>query len=244
MSAMVVGATTGVGRALCESLGARGEAVLMVASDARDLSSLASHIRLIYGARVEIVEADAENISEFIGKVSAALSCFGVVDNLFFPIGASRRNDFGLIDLHQTEAILNINLIAVISLITRLLPELMKQSNVNIVGFGSIAAIRGRSTNIIYSAAKRGLESYFESLRHLTYGTNIRVQFYRLGYVKTQQSFGQKLMFPVISPKQVSKMAIDNLNKDFGIKFYPKYWFFIALILTKIPWLLYKRLKF
>ncbi|MDP2025014.1 SDR family oxidoreductase [Sulfuriferula sp.] len=244
MRALVVGASAGVGRALCEVLGARGSALMLVASDARDLDALAAHLRLVYRVEVQTVAADATRVTEFVEQVGKAAAAFGAIDSLYFPIGASRAEDRGLLGMEQASAILNSNLTVVIGLTSRFLPQLLELPQARIVGFSSIAAIRGRKANVVYSAAKRGLESYFESLRHLTAATGVRVQLYRLGYVATQQSFGQRLLFPVVTPQQVAQEVLRNLDKDIGKVFFPRYWALIALAVSWVPWPIYKKLDF
>ena len=244
MRALIVGASAGVGRALCEALAQRGAALLLVASDARDLDALAAHLRLVYRAEVETVAVDATRVAECIEEVGRTAASFGVIDSLFFPIGASRRDDHGLLGLEQADAILNSNLAVVIGLTSRFLPKLLALPQARIVGFSSIAAIRGRKSNVVYSAAKRGLESYFESLRHLTAATGVRIQLYRLGYVATQQSFGQRLLFPVVTPRQVAQEVLRNHDKDIGKRFFPRYWALIALAVSWLPWPIYKKLDF
>jgi short-subunit dehydrogenase len=244
MRALVVGASAGVGRALCEALGARGAAMLLMASDERDLDALAAHLRLVYSVEVQTVVADATRIAECVEQVGKVAAAFGDIDSLFFPIGVSRADDRGLLDIEQACTILNTNLAVVIGLVSRLLPQLLTQRQARIVGFGSIAAIRGRKSNVVYSAVKRGLESYFESLRHLTANTGVRVQFYQLGYVATQQSFGQRLLFPVATPQQVAHEVLRNMDKDPGKVFFPRYWALIALAVLWVPWPLYKKLDF
>ena len=187
----------------------------MVASDKRDLDVLSAHLHLVYGADVRSVAVDATQVLESVEQVINAATSFGSIDNLYFTIGASRRDDRGLLNVEQTCAILNSNLTFVIGIVSKLLPQLMVIPHARIVGFSSIAAIRGRSGNIVYSAAKRGLESYFESLRHLTAPSGICVQLYRLGYVATQQSFGQRLLFPAVSPKKVAQAVLLDLGRDF-----------------------------
>ena len=244
MRALVVGASAGVGRALCEALGARGAALLLMASDARDLDALAAHLRLVYRVEVQTVAVDATRVEECVEQVGKAAAVFGAIDSLYFPIGASRADDRGLLGMEQASAILNTNLAVVIGLATRFLPQLLTQRRARIVGFGTIAAIRGRKANVVYSAAKRGLESYFESLRHLTADTEVRVQYYRLGYVATQQSFGQRLLFPIVTPQQVAQEVVRNLDKDMGKVFFPRYWALIAIAVLWVPWPMYKRLDF
>jgi short-subunit dehydrogenase len=112
------------------------------------------------------------------------------------------------------------------------------------VGFGSIAAVRGRSANVVYSAAKRALESYFESLRHRLTSAKVRVQFYRLGYMDTQQSFGKRLLLPKASPEQIARDVVRNLDRDVGFTTRPRFWIAVSLIVRCLPWALFRRLKF
>lgn len=244
MRALVVGASAGVGRALCEALGSCGAALLLVASDERDLEAFAVHLRLIYHVEVQTVAADATRVIECVEQVGKAVAAFGAIDSLYFPIGASCAEDRGLLGLEGASAILNSNLTAVIGLTSFFLPQLLELPQARIVGFSSIAVIRGRKANVVYSAAKRGLESYFESLRHLTAATGVRVQLYRLGYVATQQSFSQRLLFPVVTPKQVAQVVLRNQNKDVGKVIFPRYWSLIALAVSWVPWAIYKKLDF
>jgi short-subunit dehydrogenase len=244
MNALIVGASAGIGRELCEALGSRGIGLLIVASDIRDLLPLSEHIKLLYGVKVQVIEVDVSKTRECVALIAKASEDFGVIDDIYFPIGVSRNDDCGLLDLDDSINILNANLVGIIAITSYFLPKLLALSRANIVGFGSIAAVRGRSSNVVYAVAKRGLESYFESLRHITSRTNIRIQFYKLGYVETQQSFGKTLIFPSVSPRKVVKKVLSNLGKDTGEVFYPRFWSAISITISLLPWFLYRRLNF
>lgn len=244
MRAIVVGASAGVGRALCEGLAQRGTSLLLVAGDRRDLEALAAHLRLVFQVEVAIVAVDAVDVTKCVEEIGKIADAFGVIDSLYFPIGMSRSDDQGGLNSERAIAVLNSNLSVVIGIVSRFLPQMLSLPEARIVGFSSIAAIRGRRNNVVYSAAKRGLESYFESLRHLTADSGVLVQTYRLGYVATQQSFGQRLLFPAVTPKQVADAVLKNRDHDFGRRFFPWYWTLIALAVSWLPWPMYKRLNF
>lgn len=244
MTAVIIGASAGVGRALSEALAERGQSLLLVASDPEDLAILAAHLRTVYAVDVRTVAVDAANPADCLAKVADAAASCADINGLYFPIGASRRDDVGQLAVPDITAILHANLTIVMSLTAYFLPQLQQRPKARIVGFGSIAAVRGRKGNIIYSAAKRGLESYFESLRHLTTGSDVMVQFLRLGYVDSQQSFGQRLLFPVVSPAEVAAYVVANADKDFGARYFPRFWQLIALAVAWLPWPLYKKLNF
>lgn len=244
MKALVVGASAGVGRALTEVLAKRGDDLLIVASNKDDLEAQAAHLRLLYGVHVRTIAADASRPEECLQSIKAVAKVFGHIDEMFFPIGSSVSDDCGTLPIEETQQLFNSNLIIVVGVIQQFLPSLTASGHGDIVGFGSVAAARGRGTNIVYSSAKRGLESYFESLRHLTSRTGVNVQFYRLGYVGTQQSFGHRLMFPAVTPLSVAKVVVQNLGINRGLIYYPRYWSIIVRIVSALPWFVFKRLDF
>jgi short-subunit dehydrogenase len=238
----VVGASAGVGRALSEALASHGYSLLLVASDTQDLQAQAAHLALTYRNTVKTVAADARHIDECVERIVMAVQEFGSVNDVFFPIGASSTHDSGMLPLENARYLLNVNFIMIVGVVSRLLPALLAANRGNIVGCGSIAAIRGRRVNVIYAAAKRGLESYFESLRHLTAGSGVRVQFHRLGYIATQQSFGARLWAPAISPQRVAHKILRDLGKDKGRTSFPSYWAIVAWLIRALPWAFFRRL--
>jgi len=244
MKSLVMGASAGVGRALSEALAARGDSLLLISSDISDLNALAAHLRLVFNAEIQVIEADAAQPEICLEKIRLALNFFSDVDAVFLPIGFSRPDDNGGLTILEIQHIINVNLIVVMGVIGYLLPKFLSANKGHIVGFGSVASLRGRRVNVVYSAAKRGLESYFESLFHLTAFSNIRIQFYKLGYVETTQSFGKKLLLPIMSPNKVSKTVISNLGRNSRIIYLPRYWVFISKLLPLIPWPIFKRLNF
>jgi short-subunit dehydrogenase len=237
---LILGASAGVGRALGRSLAARGHDLLLAARGDADLAAEATHLRLVHGANVDWLAVDATDPA-----AAAALLRNGPAPrNLLFPVGLAVTNDDCLLPDADTIALININLTSVITTVAALLPALIESGGGNIVGFGSIAAIRGRGANAVYAAAKRGLEGYFESLRHRTAATGVRVQFYRLGYVATQMSYGRPMMLPAANPEWIAERVADGLDRDLGLVHLPRFWAAIAPVVRAVPWRIYRNAKF
>ena len=243
MSALIVGATSGLGRALGRVLAERGDDLLLVARDPADLATEASHLRTVYGITITTLAADAAAPDAFVAAVSDAVAAFGDIQTVLFPIGLSLSSDLAARPLAQTQTLLDVNFTSVAALIEALLPGLLERDGV-IVGFGSVAAVRGRSANVVYSAAKRALESYFESLRHRLSTTKVRVQFYRLGYLDTQQSYGKRLWLPKASPEVIARAVARKLDRDLGIATRPRFWIAVLPIVRWLPWPLFRRSSF
>jgi short-subunit dehydrogenase len=238
----IVGASAGLGRALAEECGRRRHNVVLVASDERDVKALAWHLRLMYGVTAEWVpfhvgSGDERMLAESIQSKMA-------IDGLFFPIGLSSEDDTGLLTVDMSKLLVDVNFLSQTALVTCLWPVLLNRPKAYIIGFGSVAAIRGRQRNVIYSASKRALSSYFESLRHIAVGTSVRVHFYQLGYLDTLQTYGKQLLFPKAKPADVAKFVMDRLDRDEPALTYPRFWTLVSAVLRWLPWPLFKRLQF
>ncbi len=240
MRSLVIGASTGLGRAVAERLARNGHDLFLVSSDARDLAPVASDLVARYGVRAHYVACDlsAPDPAALYAEVKAKL---GGIENFFYIAGLSLRDTPPVAD-EIVLRLVNINQTSAIRLVNVFFADLAGTPGTNIVGIGSVAAARGRRYNSIYGAAKRGLETYFEALRHRLAGQPCKVQFYRAGYLKTRVTAGQKLPFPALDPDVAAARIIANLGRDLGAVYLPSWWWAITTILRLLPWVVFKRL--
>lgn len=244
MNYVIVGASAGVGRALAYQFARAGHNLVVAASDARDLEATASDLRIRCGIQVATVVMDLARIDETaLRQIEQAAGDLGGLHGLLLPAGAVSPDDTAHAAAGEIDRLTRVNYLSMASVIQRLLPLLQGHPAV-IVGFGSVAAMRGRGRNAAYAAAKRALESYFESLRHAFSNTELNVQFYILGYMNTQMAFGIRTLLPKADPDRLSRVVLANITRDIGVMYYPRYWRFINWVIRMIPWQLYKRLNF
>lgn len=245
MTAVVVlGATAGLGRALSRSAAARGFDVALVGQNPHDLAAEAANLSCRYGVRTFEITADGSRPAELAATLRGRLAELGEIEALLCPIGLSLTSDDGSIALADAGRLITVNLLSVIAAVREVVPCLLARRSGVVVGFGSVAAVRGRGANVVYAAAKRALESYFESLRHQLSGSGVRAQLYRLGYLDTGQTYGKRLLFPKASPQLIADKIFANLERDFGRMTLPRYWSTLTCIVCLIPWAIYRRLRF
>jgi short-subunit dehydrogenase len=242
MKSVVIGGTAGVGRELATELAAKGHSLLITGKDMQDVSACAMDLRLRYGVEVQGIAVDASNSTVFIRELSIAAVNFGKINYLFLTIGASYNEDNGDLQIEKVIELLNSNFLAIVMAEQIFRHYYVKSEPTGVFGFSSVAAIRGRNKNVIYSASKRALESYFESLKLISQNTSFSVQIYRLGFIDTYQAYGQKLLFPKANPKKVAKMIISRLDKKSKIFYYPRYWRGIAIVINLLPKQIFKKL--
>jgi short-subunit dehydrogenase len=243
VNCVIVGASAGLGRALAETFAAAGYDLVLVASDRRDLDANASDLRIRYRLNVVSVEADVARDDGWGERLSAAVAGVGGADVLLLPIGAVDDADDGSLPAQGVHRLVGVNFVSVVQTVTMLLPVMRGRERAAIVGFGSVAATRGRSANVVYAASKRALESYFESLRHACQGTHVTVRFFVLGYLDTALAYGRRLPFPVASPGHLAARVRDGLWRDAPASYFPRWWRPICAMLRWLPWPVFRRMR-
>ena len=88
-----------------------------------------------------------------------------------------------------------------------------------------------------YAAAKRSLESFFESMSFDEKLKDMNIQFYTLGYLDTNLAFGKDLILPKGSTQKLAKIVYQNINVNLKKTFYPYFWNIIAVFLKLLPFL-------
>lgn len=244
MTALVVGGSAGLGRALAGRLAAAGHDLVLVSSDERDLAAMTSDLKLRHGVRVSSVAADLGGDCGYLEELEDRAAALGGLDHLLFPAGAVADQDDPGLDPAGASRLLAINFLAVAAIVARFLPELKRWPRAAIVGFGTVAAARGRSRNLVYAASKRALQTYFEGLRHACAQTPVTVQFYVLGYLDTNLAFGRPTPLPRADPGRLSARILRDLRRDVGVVYYPAAWRVLCGVLRCLPWFLYSRLRF
>jgi short-subunit dehydrogenase len=244
MTFIIVGASAGLGRSLAEKFASENHDLILISSDIRDLEPLKMDLENRFHVKIFPIEMSmTENHLDFT-KVENSLKEASDLEGLLFPIGLPYENDFPGLDKDKTKDIVYANFLSILIFVNKFL-DLLKKKKSMIIGFGSVASIRGRSRNAIYSASKRGLESYFESLRHFTQDSKTCVQFYNLGYLNTNLAFNDEktIFFKRADVKPLADIVFTNLFKDFGTKYYPRSWKLVKIILPLMPWNFFKKMK-
>jgi short-subunit dehydrogenase len=244
LAGIVAGASTGVGRQLAVQLAERGASVILVSRDAEDLRATADDIRVRFGTVcLEVAQdlgAEDWDVEEFVRGCTRDL---GEIDFVLIPAGGSASEDIGANPalVFQMAAI---NYLGPARLAAAFGQRMGARGKGTILFFSSIAAVAPRSRNAAYSASKAALEVYARSLRHALEPSGVRVGVVALGYVDTALSFGQRLLFPRVSPESVARYVLKDGIGWAGRRYVPRFWSLVTLVLRCLPWSIYRRLSF
>jgi NADP-dependent 3-hydroxy acid dehydrogenase YdfG len=181
-TALITGASSGLGAAIALEMAARGWKVSIGARRADRLAETAEKARTRGAAKVHAGELDVTDDASVERFFAASEQAVGVADVIVNNAGASRFHWLEETDTRWLRSEIETNLIGPMVVTHRALaPLLAAGTDADVVMVSSDAARRPRPGQLAYGASKAGLENYAEALGMALEGTGIRVIRLRLG---------------------------------------------------------------
>ena len=238
MSYLILGASSGLGKELAYVLAKNLNDLIIISRDEKDLSAIKSDLQAKFKINVKYFVVDASSYDEIKKFLHSNLNLLTEIKGVLFPVGMMEEKDEILNDMSVSNNLIQANMGVVAYFLSKIFPIFMKNNKGVIVGFGSVSSTIGRNVNTVYAASKRGLESLFESLSITALNSELKIQFYNIGYLDTNLSYGKKLLLPKGSTKKLAKIVYKNLNKNYKKIYYPSWWAIIVTIIKIIPFFL------
>jgi NADP-dependent 3-hydroxy acid dehydrogenase YdfG len=193
-TALVTGASSGLGAAIALEIAGCGWKIAIGARRADRLAETAEKARAQGAAQVHAGELDVSDDASVERFFEASERAVGVADVIVNNAGASRFHWLEDTDARWLRSEIETNLIGPMVVTHRALrPLLAAGAEADIVMVSSDAARRPRPGQLAYGASKAGLENYSEALGLALEGTGIRVIKLRLGPAFSEFSFAWDL---------------------------------------------------
>ena len=187
-SAVVTGASRGIGRSIALEYARQGASVVLNASRASDaLTDTATAIRVV-GGRCETVAGSVTDASTAMALVETALDAFGRLDILVNNAGIARDRPLTMMSENEFDEVLAVNLRGVYQCSREAVREMMRQRSGRIISVSSISALAGRSGQCNYAAAKAGIVGFTKSLAREVGRFNVLANALVVGVVDTGMS--------------------------------------------------------
>jgi uncharacterized protein len=163
-TALITGASSGIGATYADRLARRGHDLVLVARDGARMAATAERLRAETGVAIEVLPADLTD-PKGLAPVEARLREDARIGLLVNNAGASLPGGFANPDLDKLDWLLRLNVTAVVRLAGAVVPRLLAQGGGAIVNVASVLGLAPELSPGIYAATKSFVVTFSQSLQ-------------------------------------------------------------------------------
>ncbi|MBA2651870.1 MAG: SDR family NAD(P)-dependent oxidoreductase [Tatlockia sp.] len=232
---MILGATSIIAEEFAQLAAQAGNSLLLVGRNASQLNIIAADLRLRYHVKTEVL------ICDFGKDIRPLLSLFeNNPDEIDMFIAFSSIIENSALNPKNIEALVTINIQSTVKIIQTYIVKTQAQHR--IIFLSSVAACRGRAKNSLYGGSKALVETFLEGLEQASAG-KLHLTIARLGFIDTAQTFGTPGIFYASPPKACAKACWRASYAGKRRIYHPFFWRFIMAIISRLPFIVYKKMK-
>lgn len=236
-NAIIIGASSGIGRELAKVLAENGYGVGLVARREPLLASLAREISTPTFIKV----IDISDPETAIPRLRELIAEMGDVDLFVLNSGTGHLND--ALDWEPERETIAVNVAGFTALTGVAVAHLTARGSGHIVGISSIAALRGGRAAPAYNASKAFMSSYLQGLRQKFAKAHLPIVVTDIqpGFVDTPMAKGDGKFW--VAPAEVAARQIFTaIRKGKAHAYVTRRWRLIAWVLKLLPDALYNRM--
>lgn len=237
MNIIIIGATSGIGKALFEKYVTSDNRLGIVGRRTQLLDMLRSqHPSNAYTATIDITK-----LNETQQAIRSLHKEFGTIDLAIVCSGTGNLNPS--LDYDIERPTLDTNVMGWTLVVDMFYSIFEQQGHGHLVAITSVGGLRGESMSPAYSATKAYQINYMEALRKRAYKSNSKINItdVRPGLVDTAMAKGDGL-FGVMPVRKVAHQICKAIGRKRSKVYITHRWHFLAIITKNLPFCLYKRL--
>ncbi len=248
MKVVILGATSGIGRAVARCLAEQGAELFLLGRDLQELGRSAQDLDVRRGTpdspKVGFGACDLEQPETFELALDAATQALGDFDTAILTAGAFATQDELAGDSGLARRLMDINFTNSVLFCESARKRLVARGGGRLVVLSSVAGVRGRKPVAIYGASKAGLSAYLEALDHTYHGAGLRVLDVRPGFVRTRMT--ANLTPPPFSgePDGVARDIVRAMQREAPVLYTPRVWAGIMSVIRRMPRAAMRRVDF
>lgn len=181
---------------------------------------------------------DYSNHQDFYNSLPTSYS------HVLCSFGYLGDNEKVLTNFDEATKILDTNFKGAVSILNIIASDFSHKKAGCIISISSVAADRGRASNIMYCAAKAGFESYLSGLRNHMNAFNVNIISIKPGFVASKMTNHLETPdFLTVNPEQVAQKIYHAQKNGKSIVYNTLSWRLIMMVIKNIPEFIFKRLK-
>lgn len=188
-TALVTGASGGIGKAICIMLAKNGyDLIMQYNNESLGCAILGVDLCQHFSIEATAIKANFENPAEVEALAEQALKFSDKIDVLINNAGISLVELFQEVQQKQARKIMSVNLENTMLLTQKIIPQMINNQSGNIINISSMWGICGASMEVHYSATKAGLIGFSKALAKEVGLSKIRVNCVCPGYIQTKMN--------------------------------------------------------
>ncbi len=184
-TALVTGASSGIGAVYADRLAKRGYDLILVARNRTRLAALAHRLKIETGRSVETIIADLDARADLV-RIETVLRSDPRITLLVNNAGIGATAPLLHADVEQMEAMIRLNVGALTRLTYAAVPGFVARGRGTIINIASIVAISPETLNGVYGGTKAFVLALSQSLQHEVGDKGVRVQVVLPGATATE----------------------------------------------------------
>ncbi|MGO4313283.1 SDR family NAD(P)-dependent oxidoreductase [Pseudomonas sp. KB_15] len=209
-TALITGASSGIGAVYADRLARQGYDLILVARSRARLNTLASHLSDETGRTVEVVAADLTNKADSL-RVEQILRSDASITLLVNNAGVGGVMPLLASPVDDMDAMINLNVTALMRLAYAAVPGFVARGTGTVINIASIVAIAPEILNGVYGGTKAFVLALSQSMQHELADKGVRIQAVLPGATATD--FWSEAGNPVENlPKEIVMSAEDMVD--------------------------------
>jgi len=232
-SAIIIGATSGIGEAIAKELAKRNYIIGLVGRRQNLLETIQKEIATESFIKV----IDISDIHSAQQKLKDLIAEMKELDLIIISSGTGNHD----LSWAKQKEIIDVNVMGFAAMASIATDYFLNKGKGHIVGISSIAALKGFAQAPVYSASKAFISSYLQGLRERfkKLDKKIYVTDIQPGFVDTQM--GKDSNFWKATPQEAAQQICDTIENKRDHAYITYRWYLIAWAIKIIPdWLFYK----
>jgi short-subunit dehydrogenase len=243
-TAVITGASSGIGWALAKELAAHGCRLGLLARRQDKLEELAGEIRAA-GGTAAIAVASVADRQQTVAAIHSLRDQLGPVDLLIANAGVGMPTQIEPLNIDQVETMFKVNTLGVVYSIEAVLPEMLQRGQGHLAAVSSLAAYKGLPGESGYCASKAAVNTYMEGLRIQLASRGIAVTTICPGFIKTPMTDVNQFEMPgLMSAEDAARVMVRALDRKRKVLNFPLRTTFLMKLTRWLPdWILARSLQ-
>jgi short-subunit dehydrogenase len=237
---VVIGGGSELASAVLKRLAPRGlAAVVLAGPHAATLERTGDELRSLGVGAVTTIEFDVRETDRHGAFVDEVVEILDRIDLAVVAVGALGNLDVGALSVEEVARGVATNFAGPAAIVTAVSQRMRAQGTGRIVVFSSVAGVRVRASNLVYGAAKAGLDSFCQGLADALHGSGVEVLIVRPGFVYTKMTAGRSAVPLAIGPDVVADAVVRGLDHGRAVIYVPgilRFVFAVFKLLPRVAW--------